>query len=428
MVGHLPAERGGVFRMAGFMPGNPALFDGPRPPSVPLLSRWQGVAAPASPSAEMEAMLQRLERSEASGDIQQILAHLFAQQAEMQRAVTTGMTAFPVRENLEAEAKLLIPTRTPIRNKLPRTPGAGTASAWKQLTSLGGGWAAGDQPGEGPGAVRAFFAETGAPAEHTSVYANKSASYKLMGTYGSVTGFAMAAGANFQNQYATERTHSIVNLMLNEENALINGDSTSTAAPWGDGTNALAFDGLVNLITTANGTPSAQVATSVGALTLAHIDAQLIRLWKQGAQMPWILLNAQEKQSIVNLAQASGTLIRIMATADNDAGLGLDVSWIKHPITGEKVPLIVSQFLAAGTIIFGCDALPDGSPAADVDVLPQVQLPELAPNTAIQGYTAQDLAPANTAPQVYSWIVTCYMVLRLKSARHFAKSTGVTAV
>jgi hypothetical protein len=66
--------------------------------------------------------------------------------------------------------------------------------------------------------------------------------------------------------------------------------------------------------------------------------------------------------------------------------------------------------------------------AADVRVLPQVQLPELAPNQPIQGYTAQELAPAIASPQVYPFIVSVYEVLRMKNNYVFAKSTGVTAV
>ena len=95
---------------------------------------------------------------------------------------------------------------------------------------------------------------------------------------------------------------AIMNLMLAEEDALLNGDSTVTAAPWGDGTTALAFDGLTKLIATANGTPSTHIQTAVGQLTLAHIDAQLTRLYYQGARSPWILIAGQEAKSLTNQA------------------------------------------------------------------------------------------------------------------------------
>jgi hypothetical protein len=197
-------------------------------------------------------------------------------------------------------------------------------------------------------------------------------------------------------------------MMLNEEFALIHGvasgnddyGNASTAAPWGDGTNALAFDGLSASISTANGTPAAHIQTTVGALTLSHIDAQLRRLYIQGGKSPWILVNSQEAVSLVHLAEASGSIIRVQANAQGGTVLGVSVTGYVHPITGEVVPVYASRFLKSGVMIFGSRLLPDGSPAADVDVLPQVQLPELAPTDNVMGYTAQELAPTVSAPQV----------------------------
>jgi uncharacterized protein DUF5309 len=222
-------------------------------------------------------------------------------------------------------------------------------------------------------------------------------------------------------------TNSITNLMLNEEYALLQGDSTSVVAPWGDGTQALAFDGMLNLVTTANGTPAAQVQTAVGPLTMSHIDAQLTRIWTNGGRMPYILVNSQESQSLVHLAEAAGSIIRVQATSEGRVVLGVSVQGYAHPITGELVPIYVSRFMPAGTMLFGSKQIADGSPAADVSVLPQVDLPQLAPNESIQGYVAQELAPTIAAAQVYPWVCTCYCVLRLKAATVFSKSSGITA-
>lgn len=458
-------------------------------PSMPLFSRGLDLRL----DENLERDLELFNRGEFSGDINSLI--LQAQRAlnnNIERAITSGTSSLPIRENLEAEAKLLIPLDTPLRNKLRRTPGAGTASLWRQMTSVGGGYGLSTtvtsgassatqtvgstvgmqagmslyfattnafrivssvtnattvvltatistttsevvtlgpnfQPGGDAAAIRSFFAETGAPADHVTTYASKSAGYKLMGTYFSVTGFAMAAGANFQNQLAMEKLNAIRALMLNEENALINGDSAATGAPWGDGSTAYAFDGLLKLITTSNGTPTQQVQTAVGALTTAHIDAQVTRLWAQGAQGLWILCNGQEANSLNHLAEASGSILRVVQ-GETGMRLGKRVVAYIHPITGEEIPIMVSRFVPAGTMIFGSDNLPDGSPTMDVNVLPQVQLPELAPNTNIQGYVAQELAPTTSAPQVYPGIVTVYEVLRLKSALHVAVSKGLTPV
>ena len=438
-----------------------------------------------------------IRRAQQSGDVNEILSALGMTQVEFQRAITTTNTAFPSRENLEADAKVLIPLDTPLRNKIPRVVGSGLAAKWKQLISLGGGYAGatttnaniaaaattltvvsaagftpgdtllvdtgaaqeiriigsisgttvtvtvaftnahtqpvavtkyGVQPGSNQtGALQAFFAETGAPAEHTSVYADQIQSYKLMGEIGRVSGFAAAGGANFQNQLATEKTNAILNTMLNEENALINGDATSPLAPWGDGTNPLSYNGLMNLIATANGTPADQVQVNVGPLTLAHIDQQLGRLYRQGAQLPWMLMNEQEIRSLSHLAEASGSIMRIVQDPSG-ATLGVQIAFYSHPITGEKVPIMPSRYMQPGSIIFGCDRLPKGDAALQVDVLPQVQLPILAPSTNIQGYVAQEIAPSASSPATYPFLVSVYSTLKLKSALHFCVSRNVSAV
>jgi hypothetical protein len=488
MEGSIP-EKG---LRAGFL--SPAAYATYQPgPSIPIITRGVDIA-----SAAPEVLMQ-LERGEFTGDVSQVLRQLGMNMAQLNRAVTTSMTAFPVRENLEAEAKILVPLETPVRNMLPRRPGAGLASQWRQLISLGGGYAAAttttgsatatgsavsipvsssagfsvgdfvyidsgasqeylaitaiadgthislviasnhnsgvaivkaaaEYGSQSSGLVRTFFAETGAPAEHTSAYANQSFGYKLLGTFGQVTAFAMAAGATFQNQLAVEKTNALRNLMLNEENALLNGDSTSSAAPWGDGTNALSFSGLNTLTSTANGTPADQVQTSVGPLTTAHIDNQLRRLWNRGAQGKYMIMSGLDALSLVHLAEGNGSIIRVAASNTGETVLGVKVTGYVDPMTGEMVPVYTSRFQPTGTILYGSERLPDGTPSADVEVLPQVALPELAPNENIQGYTVQEIAPSVTSPQEYPFIASVFEVLRMKSAQHFAKSTGVTAV
>jgi hypothetical protein len=185
---------------------------------------------------------------------------------------------------------------------------------------------------------------------------------------------------------------------------------------------------LINLITTANGTPADHVQTTIGSLTMAHIDKQLSRLYIRGSMDRWMLLNPQECQSLAHLAESSGSLIRVQATTDGQTVLGVKINGYVDPTTGEVVPIMPSRFLQPGNIIYGCKRIADGTDALDVSVLPQVQLPELAPNTDIQGYTAQEIAPSAAAPQTYNFIVTVFETLRMKSALNFAIDSGVTAV
>lgn len=473
--------------ISGVMPATGQVL----PTSMPIFTR--GMDLTSNKAHELVARAGEIERAGGnSADVMKLLADVAGQMGSLERAMNSSN--IPVRENLEAEAKILVPMETPLRNRLKRRPGSGIASNWKQITSLGGGYGyasttsgsgnvatsttvvvgsvaglvVGDvvmigifptneqktitainagtttltlnsalantqnskpvvkvsfQPGGGS-AVRSFFSESGAPAQYSTVYTPQSQAFKLLGAMGSVTGFAMAAGATFQNQLAVEKANQIRNTMLNEENALTNSDAASILAPWGDGTNALGFNGIVNSISTANGTPAVQIQVNVGQLTTAHIDAQIIRLWMQGGQNIFMMLSGQEIQSLVKIANSGGSL-RIILDQTN-AKLGASVKGYIHPITGETIEILPSRFLQPGTIIFGCDRLPDGSDAHDVEVLPQVQLPELAPNEDVQGYVAQELAPSKDAPQEYPFIVSVFEVYRMKSALHFAKSTGVT--
>lgn len=405
------------------------ISQGPLPSSVPLMSRFAGPADDPEAQKRMDT-LAAISRGEFDGDANEVLAQFALTMQTMSRGIYSGTPNLPIRENLEAEVQVLMPRDTPVRNRLRRVPGAGTAVKFRQLVTMGGGWGApaGVAQLGGGSVARMFFGESGAPATVSSTYANQTFSYKLMGVMGEITGFSMAAGANFMNQFQTERTNSILNLMLNEEYALISGDSTSTVAPWGDGTNALAFDGLINLTSTAYGVPSAQIQTGVGALTTAHIDSQIKRIWDNGGRNIWMLMSSQEVNSLVHLAEASGSLIRIQAGQNNKVDLGVHVGGYIHAITGERIDIVVARFMPAGTILYIADTNDIGQPSLEVEVLPQVQLPELAPNTMVQGYVAQEIAPSPNSPQVFRWLVSSYQVPKLKNAYMVAKSTGVTAV
>jgi len=500
-------------------------------PSIPIYARGSNISEKTTDLIQRMTRIDEggLERVDLMGDIASIQKQLGMSLQEITRAITTSSNAFPVRENLEAPARNLVPMETPLRNMLPRTVGAGTASQWRQIVSMGGGFGfattvttgaasatqvvgstagmkAGDviqfvtattgvpiggttaaslrtissitnattvvlaatittvtgdlvvNTGKGVGDVvtgsttaayvhgrpmgagtpggltattyygRSFYAETGSPAEKQTSYLAKTAGYKLLGAFGSVTGFAMAAGANFQPQLATEKLHALNNLMLNEENALWNGSSTSLLPPWGDFTNALGFDGVINLISTTNGTPADQIQTAVGPLTLSHVDNQLKRITDYGGQEQWIGASGQEIMSFVHLAEAAGSIIRVQATMQGAAVLGLSVTGYVHPVTGQVVPIMYSRFIEPGTLVFGSKRLPDGTPALDVQVLPQVELPALEPNEMIQGYVARELAVTTSAVDVHPFCITIYEVERMLGATVFAKSSGVTAV
>ena len=462
-------------------------------PHIRGINRAAGNPAAPVISPEILQQIQSISRG-AQADPNAAIQLLTQGLLSLNRGIDTTNANLPIRENLEGEATALIPTETPLRNRIPRRPGSGLAAMWRQITSYGGGYGAsstvngnqasgvttltlvsvagfrvGDfvsigsgatieirqitaintgastitfvgatanaqnnsavvriqtQPGGGA-ATRLFYTERGAPANLNTQYASRTAPYRLMGQMTDVTAFAQAAGRSFQDNRAQERTSALYNVMLGEENAILNGDSTSVLAPWGDGSSSLAFDGLYRLVSTANGVPVDHIQAAVGQLTLAHIDAQLNRLWLQGASGMYMVISSQEATSLTKLAQAQTGSYRIMLDQGN-AVLGVRVTGYVHPITKEIVEIIVSRQAIPGTILFCADRAPDGKPALEFDVLPQVDLPELAPNQQFMGYVVQQVGTSVTAPQVYPEIVTVFEVLKLKAGNVFAISRGVT--
>lgn len=436
---------------------------------------------------ETQDVIKRLERGDFSNP-EEAFAKL------INRAVLSTNTAFPVRENLEAEAKVVTPVETPLRNMLPRVPGSGRSAAWKLQSSFGvglgtttttsgttnatdtltvvnaRGFFAGEtilynsnthtissinystnviSVGASPGitsnsqtngqavvknsaffpeqgaAAQAFYAEDGTPVENTTVYADRSASYKLLGDKGGVTMFAMASGANFMDQYAKEKENTLFRTFLKEEFSLLHGESAATNAPWGDGTTALAYQGLLPFIT-AN-SPGANVQTSVGALTARHIDQQLSRVYNQGGRGMYIMASSFELESLSRIATASGNYRLVISGDLANASIGVKIGKFVHAASGEEVPIYRSQFMPVGTMLFGSLKNAIGQPNAEVSVLPQTSAPDSAFLDGIQGYYAQEIAPDNATPEVLRFKVSVYSVPMWKDATKFALSRGITA-
>lgn len=192
----------------------------------------------------------------------QSLAQINQKIADFEKTIATGDTAFPIRENLSEEAKLIVNVNTPLLNRFPTKPGSGKAAAWKEITSFG----------SDPSSV--FFAEGATPSGRTTVYANRSEGYKLLGLDGGVTGFAVAAGANFQDQLAMEKRNTIFHLKNLEEVAIINADGTGQA-----------YSGLLTQITTANGSYVAATTGTAASAVINDIDALLKSAWDKGGDI-----------------------------------------------------------------------------------------------------------------------------------------------
>lgn len=260
-----------------------------------------------------------------------IETHIGKLEAQL-RAVSSSDTGFPVRENLLPEALLVFPAETPILNRLSRLDGSGTACSWRELTGF-----------STTGSV--FYAEAGSPGASTSDYVSRSASYKLMGREFGVTGFAYAAGANYQDQLATERRNTIISVKMDIESAIINADGT------GD-----AFEGLITQITAGN---SAHVESIAGNLVLDDIGDALVECHDAGYQVDYILVNAIEAQTINKLVLDGGShsITVIQAEQGKTAGQ-MRVSHFIDPVTGVAIEIIPHRNLAQGTVLGIPEKLP----------------------------------------------------------------------
>lgn len=266
------------------------------------------------------------------------ISQLQAKIAEFEKTVITGDAAFPVRENLAAEAKLVIPVDTPLLNRFPTKVGSGKAAAWKEITSLGTS-----------GTYSMFYAEAGAPTSSTTVYADRSETYKLAGLDGGVAGFAIAAGANFQDQLAIEKRNCLLHLKRLEETALINANGTS-----------YAFSGLLTQIATAYSSPTRVSTGTTASAVLADLDYVLKAVWDAGGDITLFVLRSSESKIISDaITQNAGTSpMRVNIDQQSLITGGFFVNAYISPINGRLVELVPDKFHTTGTIIGVAENLP----------------------------------------------------------------------
>lgn len=107
---------------------------------------------------------------------------------------TTNVTgALLVREDLQSELAVAVPTDTPLRNRLSRIEGNGSAHSWYQVVPTV--TAQGNFLGTSP--VNGFFARGGLPTATQPSYRFLSAPYVSLGDIAEVTFFEQMAGRSY---------------------------------------------------------------------------------------------------------------------------------------------------------------------------------------------------------------------------------------
>ncbi len=247
-------------------------------------------------------------------------------------AVANANRSIFAPENLDAEIKLLVPTGTPMRNKIPRVPGMGQAAAWDKLTSA---LHSKYSPSAGAGTNTSIaFADAAAPGETSQTYARVAAAYKLLGRKVEVGGMALAAskGRGPEDMLQQREKVKMFEMMLGEEQLLIQGDSAYD-------TNE--FDGLLKQITTNSGTASLLTASGIGVYCQSLADTY-------GAYPTDLVASGRQIRALADDLQGSGSIQRVVVDAQGNAVGGVALRSIINPIAGDSV-IAVSHNRYMGT-------------------------------------------------------------------------------
>lgn len=253
-------------------------------------------------------------------------------------------------QNLDEEIKYIVPTDTPLRERLPRGAGMGEAAVWKKMTSAihSRTHATGNSPQAGTN-TSIFFADAGTPNETTQTYTTATAVYKLLGRRLEVGGLALAAsqGRAGQPDMQKERERvKIYEVMLGEEEAIIAGDSS---------VNSNEFDGLYKQITTNSGTATFVTYSGVGSWART--------LYGYGADPTLLVTNPTQLQALANNLDQANSLIRTtVQNGSAQAGLvgGYALSQIVNPITQALIDVKPSRYVGYGGLL-----LTEKSPAGE---------------------------------------------------------------
>lgn len=262
-----------------------------------------------------------------------------------------------VREDLQSEIAIAAPVDTPVRNRLSRIEGNGTAHAWYQLQPVA--TACGRFFGTAP--AQGFFARGGLPTATQASYVYQSAPYVSLGDIAQVTFFEQMAGRTFTDVKKSQIKVKMQNVCLMEEWAIINGNSAA---------NPLQFDGLDRLITTN------QVDLAGAALTLATITTLMRTVVALGSKPQALIVSLRENQRISELILAGYyRLFQSGAGSMADIPAGVAVTrWVSPHGTIDIIP---SRFICENDydrtrafLIDDKSMTDDGNAIAMVDLMP----------------------------------------------------------
>lgn len=238
-------------------------------------------------------------------------------------------------ENLDEKIKFLVPTETPVRNRLPRVKGKGEAATWKKMTS--NLHSATTHPHAGTGtSTSVFFADASAPNETTQTYGTASSAYQLLGRKLEVGILALAAsrGRDGQPDMQTDREKvKMLEVMIGEEEAILNADSD----------NSNQFSGIFKQITTNSGNSTFLTASGIGNFART--------LYTEGADPTLLLANPRQLQALADDLERTGNIQRNVIADQTGVVGGFALSRLVNPVTQSVFDVKPSRFVGYSTLL-----------------------------------------------------------------------------
>lgn len=195
------------------------------------------------------------------------------------------------RQDLQSGIIKLSDRNTPLRDRLKRKKGNGTAHSWFQRTSV-----------NAVTPENIAYQENALGSTLTPTYAPQSATYVSLGLVGSISNFFLAAGASFDDLEAEETEATTRAVIQGEEWITLHGDATVSNT-----NSAYTYNGLDKQITTN--------AISVGgSLTLDAIEEGFQRIAANGGGMGRyvIVVSPGMYRTLMNLITNGGSVNRIV--------------------------------------------------------------------------------------------------------------------
>ena len=238
--------------------------------------------------------------------------------------------AIITRENLSGFVDRLAYKQTPIRDRLTRKTGNGLAASWNVMTAIGVGNSA--------------FAEGGTPTEDATSYDRRSAIYKELGKKKSITDRMLAAGRSFMDQEAEQTEVAIREVIQDEEQFILTGDT---------GVSALQFDGLTAYLTT-NLTNDNNNALGFRTDLL---DAEIANIVNTYGVVPTAIYCSYGMKRAINQSLAGDVRVNINQGATEGLATGLDITFYQSMVG--KLPIIPTFAIADDTTTYAGNTVSD---------------------------------------------------------------------